>query len=377
VTLHIITPEFPPVLGGVADYTRLVARGLAEAGETVHVWCPAVTKYEAADRFEIHEECGRFRARDLAHVGNLLDRFESPRRLLVQWVPHGYGFRSMNLRFCYWLWTRARCGDAVELMVHEPYLAFWEGTWRQNAAAVVHRLMTIVLLQAARRVWVAIPAWESKWRPYTLGRSIPFTWLPVSSSLPSPDEHALNEIRARLATRRPVIGHLGTYGAPVATLLSDALVQLLHKLRTPHILLMGVGSQEFRTSFTRRYPQHAGRITATGSLIDSTLAAHVAACDVLLQPYPDGISSRRTTVMAGLQLGVPIVTTSGHLTEPFWETSGSVQIVRVGEWDVLIEHIERLLQHPDERARLADRGMAFYDRMFDVQRTVAALRTPA
>jgi len=380
--LHILTPEYPPATGGVADYTHLIAQRLAQVGEDVHVWCPAsATSHEprhAADPFEVHPDFGQFRRADLARVGHLLDRFASPRRLLVQWVPHGYGFRAMNLRFCYWLWRRARRGDHVELMVHEAYLAFWEGTWRQNAAAVVHRVMTIVLLQAARRVWVAIPAWERNWKPYTLGRSVPFVWLPIPSGLPCAERQAVSDVRIRLgAGGRPVIGHLGTYGSPVSSLLFDALAELLVRLSAPQILLMGKGSEAFRISFLQRHPQHAGRVTAAGPLTDSALAAHVAACDLLIQPYPDGITSRRTTAMAGLHLGVPIVTTSGVLTEPFWATSNAVRLSSIGDWTTFVDHVDRLLRHPDERTHLAARGKTFYEATFDVQRTVAALRSAA
>ena len=37
----LITPEYPPTLGGVADYTRLVAMKLVEAGEQVTVLAPS------------------------------------------------------------------------------------------------------------------------------------------------------------------------------------------------------------------------------------------------------------------------------------------------------------------------------------------------
>ena len=37
---HLITGEYPPRLGGVSDYTRAVAAGLALNGCDVHVWCP-------------------------------------------------------------------------------------------------------------------------------------------------------------------------------------------------------------------------------------------------------------------------------------------------------------------------------------------------
>jgi hypothetical protein len=37
---HMITGEYPPQAGGVSDYSRVVARGLAAAGDTVHVYAP-------------------------------------------------------------------------------------------------------------------------------------------------------------------------------------------------------------------------------------------------------------------------------------------------------------------------------------------------
>src|SRR5687768_15809878 len=99
-TIHIITPEYWPHCGGVADYTRQIALELAQAGDKVHVWCPAGCAGEAGDAPAIHPALGRFTKDDLAAVDVLFDEFPAPRRLLVQWVPHGYGFRSMNLHFC-------------------------------------------------------------------------------------------------------------------------------------------------------------------------------------------------------------------------------------------------------------------------------------
>ena len=39
-TWHIITPEYPPTCGGVADYSKHVACGLRSKGDEVVVWCP-------------------------------------------------------------------------------------------------------------------------------------------------------------------------------------------------------------------------------------------------------------------------------------------------------------------------------------------------
>jgi hypothetical protein len=96
--LHIITPEYPPQSGGVSDYTAQVAEGLAQEGEEVHVWCPGNTPAPVpAGSVHVHRALGQFTPSDLRAADIELDLFAAPRRILVQYVPHGYGRRSMNV----------------------------------------------------------------------------------------------------------------------------------------------------------------------------------------------------------------------------------------------------------------------------------------
>ena len=126
----------------------------------------------------------------------------------------------------------------------------------------------------------------------------------------------------------------------------------------------------------QREPGLADRVRATGTLAPNELSAHVAACDVLLQPYSDGVTSRRTTVMAGLFARVPVVTTQGKLTERFWREHAPVKLADAGDIEATVKHVLTLLADPAERRRQGDAGRAFYDRWFDVNRTVAALASP-
>ena len=60
-SIDIITCEYPPDVGGVADHTRGLAASLAATGVDVHVWCPpggtavpvdsGVVVHELPDRF--------------------------------------------------------------------------------------------------------------------------------------------------------------------------------------------------------------------------------------------------------------------------------------------------------------------------------------
>jgi glycosyltransferase involved in cell wall biosynthesis len=303
----------------------------------------------------------------------MLDEMPAPRRLVVQWVPHGYGQRAMNLPFCFWLWRRSVTGDSIEVIVHEPFVTF-SGGIRQRALAVVQRAMTLMLMRAARRVWVTTRAWTPLLEPYLSGRGIAVEWLPVPSSLQEPDAVAVEEIRRRYSPGKEcLIGSFGTHGPLVTSLLGDAIRLLAGEHPTARVMLIGSGSEVFRSALVGDDRSLDHRVTATGSLNADELSAHIAACDVLLQPYPDGVTCRRTTAMAGLFARVPVVTTRGALTERIWQHDTPVKLADVGDVRGIVQHVLHLIADPAERRRQADAGRAFYDRWFDVRHTVAAI----
>src|SRR5438128_2375613 len=272
LTWHMITSEYPPQLGGVADYTQVLSAGLAQAGDEVHVWCP-VDKEEPQESagvpgVAVHRQLGCFSPSDLRHAGTLLDRFPAPRRLLLQWVPHGYGYRGMNLPLCLWLWQRAaRGGDQVDIMVHEPYLPFRAGSARHSVVAAVQRMMTVVLLNRARQVWISIPAWEPLLKPYAWRRPLKLNWLPIPSVLPGATESDADKIRARYdIADGPIVGHFGTYSSAIANSLMHVLPSLLEGRRGSTVLLIGAGSDQLRDRIGGLYPQLASRMHATGVL---------------------------------------------------------------------------------------------------------------
>src|SRR5262249_2650369 len=106
-----------------------------------------------------------------------------------------------------------------------------------------------------------------------------------------------------------------------------------------------------------------------------SVAAHLASCDVLLQPFPDGISARRTSAMAGLALGIPMVTTEGHLTDSVWAESGAVALAPVGEPALLADACSSLLAAAQRRQQLGSRGKALYRERFSLERTLETLLT--
>ncbi len=227
-----------------------------------------------------------------------------PFRLLVQYVPQMFGCRGMNLPFCFWLSSLRRYHPWV--MFHEV-ASPWEKAHlaKQNLLAAMQRIMAWLVLRHSQRVFVSIP----KWGPM-LPSGHRVEWLPIPSNLPVTIASTVREtIRATIAPPGSILlGHFGTYGGAVARLLSAILPELLAGHENRHVLLLGRNSVRFAKELQCSRPALAHRIFSAGEQPADTAAAYLSACDLLVQPFPDGASSRRTSLMAGLALGVPIVT---------------------------------------------------------------------
>jgi glycosyltransferase involved in cell wall biosynthesis len=182
-------------------------------------------------------------------------------------------------------------------------------------------------------------------------------------------------VRARfLPAGGHLVGHFGTYGGHVAPLLEGILADLLEGRPDRHALLLGRGGPLFADRLRRRHPDLEGRLHAPGELDAPGVALHLAACDLLLQPFPDGASSRRTSLMAGLAIGAPVLTTEGPLSEPLWRESGAVCLVEARAGSAFREAAERLLRDSALRASLGARARETYRERFAVEHTIARLR---
>jgi glycosyltransferase involved in cell wall biosynthesis len=375
---HILTGEYPPRPGGIADYTRSVAGGLARSGAEVHVWCPDAEGEAPAEEpgVAVHRILGRRSRADLARLGAELDTFAPPRRLLVQYATNPWGFRGANVGFCRWLVRRRRLGDDIRTMVHEAFYP-WKLRDRPTrwVLAAAHRLMLRSLLAASSRVYYSMPYWEPRLRAYEPRPRRPMVWLPIPSSVPLVAGPAgVAALRQRLAPGgRLIVGNFGTYGPDLRAQLHRILAPLLTNHTDRVGLLIGRGGRVLADELRAAHPGLADRLVATGGLPAGALSLYLQVCDVLVQPYEFGVSSRRSTVMAGLEHGLPIATSFGYVTEPIWAESGCVALAPCDDPPALVQAAEGLLADRGASARLGARAREVYDRHFALERTVEAL----
>lgn len=323
----------------------------------------------------VHRLPSHFGPRALAILGRELQR--RPRnRVLVQYVPQAFGLKAMNLPFCLWLYARRRRDTTV--MFHEVMFPLERGqSLRHNALGIVTRLMAVLVARSATRIFVSTLIWEQILRGLTRMDG-PIAWLPVPSGIPVVDDPAgVGAAKRRYADDGvPLVGHFGTYATHIAQLLSYLLPRALSDHPALAVLLMGANSREFRAALIRENPEFAARVHATGTLPPQELSRAISACDLMVQPYSEGVSARRTCLMAALAHGQPVVTSSGTATEPLWAESGAVALASAGDLDAMRSLIAELLADEAQRACYSTKAMELYAQRFDLRHTVAALRSP-
>lgn len=371
----ILTGEYPSQPGGVADYTYQVAHGLSAAGDQVAVFAP---RHEDGDedegtRVKVVRLPDHFGPRSLLTLEEALARRPRPDRLLIQYVPHAFGYKAMNLPFAAWIAARAGRFAPIWVMFHEVAFPF---RWRPLSHALLattHRIMARLVAGAASRVLVSVPGWAPLLRRFQ-PRLKRIEWLPIPSNIPGA---GYPHKEASSAGNGSVIGHFGTYGPAVVDLLEPALCQLLGHDEDRVALLLGRGGPAFREELIGRHPALAGRIVAPGELPAGELAIRLRSCDLLFQPFMDGISSRRTSAMAGLANGVPLVSNLGSYSESLWLGSDGVRLAPDPDSDHLVACTEQVLSLPQaEREAMGRQAANLYRQRFSLDQTLFKLRNP-
>jgi glycosyltransferase involved in cell wall biosynthesis len=372
----MLTCEYPPLGGGVGDYTAQVARALAVCGDQVTVFCPpqpsAPVVQSGVEVVVLPDTYGRASRRQIA------DRLaERPATVLVQYVPTGFGLKGANIPWCRWLADLSRQHADVRVMFHEPYFTYGWKPLHQAPLSMAQRMMARLLLTVGRTTYISTDSWRAALLPYAPDRQQhAFLTLPIPSSVPRCDRSELASERrqALIGSGGALVGHFGTYGTHVAPMLRDAALQLLAQDASITMVCIGNRSDGFVADLIAARPDVKGRLRSTGRLAPMDTAAAIAACDLFLQPYPDGVTTRRTSVMAALHNARAVVTTTGHLTESLWAETGAVMATVAGDTPAMVAAARALLAHPADLQALAARGDDTYRRRFALVHTIETLR---
>jgi phosphatidylinositol alpha-mannosyltransferase len=375
----IITPQYPPLPGTIGEHTWLLAQALTAAGDEVEVWIPPGPTAPVLPGVVVHMLPSEYGWDALRVLARAIRELPADRRVLVQYAPTAFAMRRLNLPFAVLLAMQARNG--IELYFHDGgYPLRWRQSPQRSAAGMTHRLMTWLVVRSARRVFVASPEWQRHLRRLGVresDRDRVITWVPVPSTVPDhADADRVHTIRATLAPHAgsSVIGHFGRYGAFHQRLMPQLVERVLDTAPGRTMLLVGHGGGIVRDALAVLRPDLAMRVVATGHLDAPDVSAYLAAADVLLQPYEEGASASRSSLIAGLALGCAIVTNEGWETGAIFTTRRSVFLTNSLDVEELARAVTTLLGDTRLRAALGADARALHEELFAMSRGITRLR---
>jgi hypothetical protein len=331
------------------------------------------------DRVKVCRFPGHFGLRALILMSWELRKVPKPRQIVLQYLPQPFGprsrpgkrrFRGLPLTICLWLQLLR---EEVWTMFHE--VVSLPGPERSLALRLFVQVSYWMLRLAVRkssRVFVAAPVWADVILEVT-GKDVPVEWLPIPSNLPvQVDPSRVAQVRCDLLGQdaTTLIGHFGCMRGVVTEILEPMIPRLLEGRPERRFVLVGSGSGLFAAKCRALWPELESRIVAAGNLPHDQTAEYIAACDVMVEPYPDGVSTRRSSTMGPLALGSVVVTNDGPWTEPLWRESGAVALAVSPEAGSLCEKVEEVLR---SGPALGARAAQFYDAKFSLRHTVAVL----
>ncbi|MDE2841539.1 MAG: glycosyltransferase family 4 protein [Chloroflexota bacterium] len=348
-----ITGEYPPLQGGIADYTALLRSELRALDVTSEVLTDAAC---ASTEPTVHPVVGTWGFPFWGVARQII----SERRIDVvhiQYQTAAYDLKpAINL--LPWYLQRRSPRPAIVTTFHdlsEPYVFPKAGPVRRWATHMLgrHSDALIFTTQEDREQWdtaVKATGTSKQGNPthhIGLGSAVPV--IPISA-----EERGALRSECGVAPDAFLIGFFGFVNATKGLDTLFAAVRLLRDQdMLVQVLIVGgsVGDsdpsnavyKERLERLIRRLDLDMGDILLSTGYVEAAEASRaLATCDVVALPFTDGASLRRTSLLTALDHGLPVVTTVPKQPIPELQESGALLLVPPDDPQALSDALRRL-----------------------------------
>jgi glycosyltransferase involved in cell wall biosynthesis len=337
VRILLVSGEYPPMQGGVGDFTREMARAFAAQGHAVWVAASAslATAYEGQDAaWQVLPVVASWRWGCWQRIVRVAHQV-SPDVINIQYQAAAYDMRVPAINLLPWRLHRAT-DAAVAATFHDlkpPYLFPKAGPLRIRAVRLLGRLSDAAIVTNAEDEAVARSWWG------TARRERPrLHHVPIGSNIPVSPPAGYDRRQWR-AVHDYGDGDLvwAYFGFLNESKGGEVLVRALARAPRHHKLLM-VGGRVGTSDPTNA--GYAGQVEAliarlgigdrvawTGYVPTEGVSAALIGADIVVLPYRDGISFRRGSLHAALAHGCAIVSTVPRVPIPELVDGANVLLV--------------------------------------------------
>lgn len=357
--LLLITGEFPPMQGGVGDYTREIALEFAARGDEVRVLTSSQgTGTGGVDVAPVMPNWGW---RSLASIAAAVREY-APQVVHIQYQTGAYGMHPA-INFSPRYLRRFAHSSTVPRVVttfHDlriPYLFPKAGPVREWVTRALAAASDAVIA-TNEQDWTKLATWSK-----------PLALIPIGSNITTTPPAGYDRTAWRqqlgVAPDELLLCHFGFVNDRKGC---DTLVRALPEVEAKLLMIGGQTGASDPTNaavLARLQEQIVAldlyeRVRWTGFTPPETVTAHFRAADLCVLPYREGASYQHGTLMAALAHGLPIITTVPRAANlphpsplPSLRDGENCLLVPPDDAHALAQAIQRAAASPEMRARLS------------------------
>jgi glycosyltransferase involved in cell wall biosynthesis len=365
----LVSSDYPPAIGGVADYAANLAAALVRIGHRVSVVTTSAGGGRGvAEEFDIAvvglSELGLcWRWRDASAVARLVSSLQ-PDVVNVQYVPQMYGRGGVSPGIALLVWLLGRSKDSTLVLTCHELASPLTIRPRRLLAALSHRLQ-ISLALAARPTVVVTNELDAGRLQGWLPAAHPVV-IPVGPTVTRRVEgrSQADIVRASLGLGASfLIGDFSPYNVNKSP---SHLLGVLEAVGDEgRLLLIGgaYATEVKRTSLLAAAKKRGlmDRIIEIPYLPRERLSDHLAALDVYVDTSVRGASTRSTTLVTALAHGLPVVAYEGPETPNYLRSGQQLILVRAGNARDLADAVLSVRDSSALSAQLSDGARTAYE----------------
>ena len=332
----MLVPPSPERHDGVRDFARLLAAALAPAQ---HVRLFTANGDAAPDGIQVVPRWGSPGA---------IAQASRPGVVYVNYLPTSW-LRADTVDLLRALKRWRADGTRVIIIAHEYQLDPGPSLKRKAARAVFLRMARAFARRAD--AWVTTHAFvAAQMRADGFERLCPVVTIPVGSTVGEPIRGA----------RSDAAGRLVMFGQPAGMhpAMTAAAVREARDIGASVVWICR--SADEARAWMARSGIDASSIRVAEGLSTDAIAAELSEATAGLAPVIDGVSTRRTTVAAMLQHGLPVIGSDGRATDPLLRDSGAFALAPVGDAAQMGACLRRVMSDTGGRRDMAREARSLF-----------------
>lgn len=374
--MHIllISGEYPPMQGGVGDYTRELARAFVAQGHETTVLVPRAlaNAYPDGDApgWRVLPQIDGWGWRCWGQIRAVVERI-APDAIDVQYQAAAYDMRIPAINLLPWRWRRLKGAPPIVITFHDlkpPYLFPKAGPLRDATVRTLARHSDAIIVTNAQD-WAAAQAWPFLANQAMRNPRPTLHQIPIGSNihvaLPAGYERDAWRAGWGYQPEDVVWAYFGFLNESKG---GETLIRALAVSQPQaHLLMIGgrVGSSDLTN---RAYADHiqslideldlSQRVHWTGYIPNEQVSAALLSADAVVLPYRDGASFRRGSLHAALAHGCPIISTRPTIPLPELIEDENILLVPPDDPTAIGRAAQRLQDDPELKQRIGQGAAA-------------------